>query len=125
MIGRPIRLVLDTSAILAFAKGSLHVGETLSEVADNGAAFGLPIACLAAAHSADHSMLSMLTGHPVGVLLTVKVDEWRPWAAMCGLLGRLDAAAALLAASYADCDVLTGEPALYRGLGDDPPIIGV
>jgi hypothetical protein len=42
---------------------------------------------------------------------------------MTEALGRLDAAAALLAASAFDCDVLTSEPDLYRALGDDPPII--
>jgi hypothetical protein len=107
---RPIRLVLDTSAILAFA---------------DGAVFGLPIACLAAAHWADAGMLRMLTSHKVCELLTVDVDEWQQWAAMSDVLGRLDAAAALLAASNFDCDVLTGEPDAYRALGDDPPIVGV
>jgi hypothetical protein len=122
---RPIRLILDTSAILAFADGSIHVGETLSEVEANGAAFGLPIACLAAAHQAAAGMLRMLTSHKVCELLTVDVDEWQQWAAMSDVLGRLDAAAALLAASNFDCDVLTGEPDAYRALGDDPPIVGV
>jgi hypothetical protein len=125
VIDRPIRLVLDTSAILAFAGESLHVGETISQVDENGAAFGLPIVCLAAAHKADGRMLQMLTSHQACELLTVEVDEWRQWAAMTDVLGRLDVAAALLAASSVDCDVLTGEPDLYGVLGDDPPIIGI
>jgi hypothetical protein len=41
------------------------------------------------------------------------------------LVGRLDAAEALLAALDRECHVLTGEPALYSGLGDDPPIIAI
>jgi hypothetical protein len=122
---RPIRLVLDTSAILAFTGGSIHVGETLSEVEANEAAFGLPIACLAAAHRADVGMLRMLTNHKVSELLTVDVDDWQQWAAMSDVLGRLDVAAALLAASDFDCDVLTAEPDTYRVLGDDPPIVAV
>ncbi len=125
MSARPVRLVLDTSAILAFAGESLHVGETISQVDENGAAFGLPVACLATAHKADERMLQLLTSRHTCELLTVDVDEWRQWAAMCDVLGRLDAAAALLAASNFDCDVLTAEPDLYRALGDDPPIIAI
>lgn len=125
MTGRPVRLVFDTSAIVAFAAGSLHVGETITQVEENGASFGLPIACLAAAHAADAQMVQMLIAHEAAALVTVDIEAWRPWAAMTELLGRLDAAAALLAASDFDCDVLTSEPDLYRSLGDDPPIVGV
>jgi hypothetical protein len=34
---RPIRIVLDTSAILAFCRESIHVGEVIAEVADETA----------------------------------------------------------------------------------------
>jgi hypothetical protein len=125
VIDRPIRLVLDTSAILAFADGSYHVGETITQVDENGAAFGLPIACLAAARKADGQMLRLLTSHAACELLTVDVEDWRQWAAMTDVLGRLDVAAAFLAANLYDCDVLTAEPDAYRALGDDPPIVGV
>jgi hypothetical protein len=121
---RPVRLVLDTSAILSYAKAeTLHVGETITQVEENGAAFGVPIACLAMAGGADATLLHMLTTHPACELLTVEVEEWRQWAAMTDVLGRLDAAAALVAASYFDCDVLTCDLGLYRVLGDDPPIV--
>jgi hypothetical protein len=42
-----------------------------------------------------------------------------------GLVGRLDAAEALLAALDFDGDVLTAEPGLYASLGDDPPVIAI
>jgi hypothetical protein len=125
VILRPVRLVLDTSAIVVFAGESLHVGETISQVDENGAAFGVPIACLAAAHKVDARMVQVLTSHAGCELMTVDVDDWRQWAAMSDVLGRLDAAAALLAAANFDCDVLTGEPDVYRVLGDDPPIVEV
>ena len=100
MSERPVRLVLDTSAILSYAKAeTLHVGETITQVDETGAAFGGPIACLASAGGADATLLHMLTTHPVCELLTVEVEEWRQWAAMTDVLGRLDAAAALVAAS--------------------------
>jgi hypothetical protein len=37
--------------------------------------------------------------------------------------GDMAAAAALIAAYDADCEILTGAPSLYEGLGDDPPIM--
>lgn len=46
---RPIHLVLDTSAVVAYANGSEHVGEPLTQVAENGAAFTAPLTALAAA----------------------------------------------------------------------------
>ena len=39
---RPIRLIFDTSAIVAFTRQSIHVGEVLAEVADEHAVAGLP-----------------------------------------------------------------------------------
>jgi hypothetical protein len=42
----PVRLILDTSAIAAFARGSIHVGEVLAEIADEHAVALLPLACL-------------------------------------------------------------------------------
>ena len=43
-----IRAVLDTSAILAYASGSIAVGELIGEFTDEGAQFGLPVLCLEA-----------------------------------------------------------------------------
>ncbi len=48
MSQRPIRLVLDTSAVLAYGRGDA-VGETLREVHLNEAAFTVPLGCLASA----------------------------------------------------------------------------
>ncbi len=43
MSDRPVRLILNTSAILAYGRESIDVGETIAEVSDGSAAFGLPI----------------------------------------------------------------------------------
>jgi len=121
---RGIGLVLDTSAVMAFGKGSIHVGETIAEVDANGDAFGVPLACLAeASTTTTMEWLELLARHPACSLLVVEVGEWRQLAAMRGVAGRGDAAAALLAANNHDCYVLTGEPDLYAELGDDPPVI--
>jgi len=47
---RPIRVVLDTSAVIAYARGSIDVGETINEVDDDEAAFGIPVLSLVEAH---------------------------------------------------------------------------
>jgi len=48
-----IRLVLDTSALLAYLAGdtrSLEVGELLASVEENGDLTGIPVVCLVAAY---------------------------------------------------------------------------
>jgi hypothetical protein len=121
---KELHLVLDTSAVLAYANGSEHVGEPLTQVADNDAAFTVPLTALAtAAVRADRSLVELLTKHPAFTPADLAWTRWAPLAATLGLVGRLDAAAALLLALDFDCDVLTAEPAVYSVLGDDPPII--
>lgn len=46
-----IRAVLETTAILSYARGQVHVGELLVEVADEGACVGLPTVALLDAYS--------------------------------------------------------------------------
>jgi hypothetical protein len=123
---RAIHLVLDTSAVLAYASGSEHVGEPLTQVAENDASFTVPLAALAtAAVQADRPLVELLTKHPAFEPVELAWTRWAPLAATLGLLGRLDAAEALLLALDFDCDVLTAEPEIYLALGDDPPIITI
>jgi hypothetical protein len=121
---RPVRLVLDTSAIAAYAT-TVDVGETISEVRANGAAFGLPVACLIeAAQLIDADILDLVVGNDA-MVIGVEPTRWRTFAVMRSLLGRLDVATAFAAAEEHGCDVLTAEPELYLALGDDPPIIPI
>lgn len=119
----PVRLILDTSAIVAYARGSEAVGETIREVGAD-AAFGLPVACLACAQ-VDLPWLDLLVAHPAAVVLSTPAGVWRSLVATADLLGTIDAATAVLAAWDADCDVLSGEPEVYGPLGDDAPVIGI
>ena len=122
---RPVHLVLDTSAIVAYAK-TIDVGETIEEVRGNHGEFALPVACLAeAAHLMPTDVLDLLVGNKSAILVGLASDEWRALAAMRTLLGRLDVAAAFAAAEAHACDILTAEPDLYKPLGDDPPIISI
>jgi hypothetical protein len=121
---RPLHLVLDTSAVVGYATGSEHVGEPLTQVAENDAAFTAPLTVLAAAAAqVDRAWVDLLTKHPAFEPIETEWTRWSALAATLGVVGRLDVAEALLVAL--DCDVLTAEPALYSALGDDPPIITI
>jgi hypothetical protein len=74
---RPVLLVLDTSAILAYARGSIHVGEPIAEVANDGGVAGLPVPCVAEARwmVADLDRLKMLIGHHATELVA-SPEDW-------------------------------------------------
>jgi hypothetical protein len=46
----PIQAVLDRSALESYARGHVHVGELIIEIADDGANVGIPAAALLDAH---------------------------------------------------------------------------
>ncbi|MGC4808638.1 hypothetical protein [Micromonospora sp. DT233] len=126
MNDRPVRIVLDTSAILAFCHESIHVGEVIAEVADEECLVGLPVLCLAEAYrAADQDRLELLENHPAVVVLTIDPFSWRALAVTCETVGRADAASALLAAVDAGGYVLTAQPGLYAGLAGGGPIIPI
>ncbi|MFG2064487.1 hypothetical protein ACGFIK_24060 [Micromonospora sp. NPDC048871] len=123
-----VRVILDTSAIVAFARESIDVGEVIAEVADEpDAVFGLPVLCLAEAARivADSTRLDLLTGLPAALILTPDPESWRALAITHDTVGRLDAASAVLAAIDLGCDVLTGQPGLYGGLAGGGPVIPI
>ena len=124
---RPIRVVLDASAIIAYTRESINVGEILAEVDDEAAAFGLPVLCLVEASriAVDEPRFELLLTHPACAILPVDADDWQALAATNWIVGRIDAASAALAAIDNDCYALTGQPGVYGGLVDGGPIIGV
>ena len=123
---RPLHLVLDVSAVEAYARGSEHVGEPLTQVTENGASFTAPLSVLAtAATRVDPAWVELLTAHPAFAPVGTEWTRWPGLAASLSLLGQLDAAEALLMALGAGCDILTADPDLYGPLGDDPPVIAI
>jgi hypothetical protein len=122
---RPVRIILDASAIVRFTRGSIDVGEVLGEVNDEDAAAGLPVLCLAEAYRtiADTDLLDLLVTHPATAIIAPERDSWRALAAAYDSVGRMDAASAVLAAIDLGCLVLTGQPGLYAGLASGGPII--
>jgi hypothetical protein len=123
-----VRLVLDTTAILAYAETSIHVGETIAEVLDEGGRFGLPVYCLAEASrrvpDKQADGVTLLTRHPQCEVLTTYAEDWTLLAAFTRALGRVDLAVALLEATDRPAGyILSGEPEAYGD--DDMPVIGV
>jgi hypothetical protein len=122
---QPVKVILDTSAIVAFTRGSIDVGEVITEVHDEYAAAGLPVLCLVEAIGtvADGDRLELLVTHPATTVLAPRPGDWQALAAVYDSVGRLDAASAVLAAIDLDCQVLTNRPRLYAGLEGGGPVI--
>jgi hypothetical protein len=123
----PLRAVLDTSAVLAFAAGSINVGETIGEIADEGADFAVPVASLLAAagqvRADQQPMLDALATHPHGVVLALAPSGWRRVAAASSLLGDLGRACAALPVVSGEAGyVMTAEPDAY---GEGIETIGI
>lgn len=118
-----VRIILDTSATLAYTAGSLDVGEVIAEVADEGAGFGVPLLCLieAVRQAGAHSLpsLYLLGAHEHGVILSDQADRWRALAGVARILGRADLAYTLLAAQDHGAYILTAEPGAYGDPGRD------
>lgn len=119
---RPVRLVLDTSAIAAFVRGSIHVGEVLAEVADERAVALVPLACLVeAVHGQRFSVeedarLDLLVAHPAIEMLADDPPMWRALAYTYDLVGSVDVASAALAAIEYSVSVLSRYPGRYAGV---------
>jgi hypothetical protein len=116
-------LVLDTSAIKAFAAGSVDVGEPIVEVHADGGRVVIPIVCLieAARHVGD-DMPRLLVDHPACEALPLTAELWPAVTAGVRILGRLDLAFALLVATTGNGYVLTAEPEAYGEIGENSVI---
>lgn len=124
--GRPIHLVLDSSAIVAYVLGSIHVGEPIAEVDDEHAAIGFPVLCVVEARSALGPLdrLKLLVNHRATELVEPDGD-WMKLSTAVDITGRQGPAAALRAAMHFDCDILTATPGLYAGMPGGGPVIAI
>ena len=126
-----IRLVLDTSALLAYLAGdtrSLDVGELLASVEENGDLTGIPVACLIAAYrqvEAQHQakLLQLAEGDdgPTVILPILAADA----ASVAEKVLRLDLDRAQAAAETLkhDATLATYEPAAYAACLDEDDIL--
>jgi hypothetical protein len=120
---RPVLMVLDTSAILAYTRGSIHVGEPIAEVDSDGGVVGIPALCLAEVSWMvnDADRLKLLADHHA--TRVVAETNWVGLGENLSFTGRVDCASAALTAVIADCDVLTAQPGLYGGMAGGGPVI--
>ncbi len=121
-----IRLILDRSALLLFARGALPVGETLAEVIDEGDLYATPVTVyldvMRLLNSDDEPqiiemarLVRLLMASPSARLLPVlpgDVDAILHWT---GLVGYEQAACVVAMLARPGCYVLTGEPEFYEG----------
>jgi hypothetical protein len=126
-----IRLILDTSAVLAYAAGSIDLGQTIAEVVDEGGRFGASAVCLAEGiRPVDDDRapgVPLLSRHPRFVPLPVLAEDWDRVGYWARELGRVDRAAAVVEVlDRPDGYLVTAEPARYdiKAL-DDLPVIDV
>lgn len=121
-----VRVILDTSAILAYSNGSIDVGEIIAEIADEPARFAVPLPCLLeAACQVDEKLipaLQLLVSLRHAVVVQVESERWRTVAGLSRVLGRIDLATALLAARDNDAHVVTAEPDAYGTPGGNAVI---
>jgi hypothetical protein len=123
------QIVLETSVLLAYAKGSEWVGEHLTRAAQDAEDVVVPALCLAEAYRRTDSegwhMLDVLAVHPSVVVTPVERD-------MCSVLGgwsrtmrTMDLAqAAIEAASRPMAPVMTDKPELVRKhLPEEWPVV--
>lgn len=122
-----VRLILDRSALLAYAAGSMHAAEPVHQVVENQARVGVPVVAVSEAlaqldDSHDRAVLHELLDSDACELLPTVADSWQELAYWQRATGRLDLAACVLAVIEHDCWILTAEPKPY---GDDIPLIEI
>lgn len=120
---RSIALVLDTTAILAYAAGSMHVHEPVLLAGEARQDVALPVHCLIEAVRRDpaidlRELLHLDQAVTVMPDRRVDVDLFADWTIY--LDGREDAAAAAALTYRYQAGLLTGEPDLYAIGGERP-----
>jgi PIN domain len=126
-----VTVVLDTSAVLAYTKGSIAVGELLAIVADDGDTVLIPASCLAAAcrhvaNGGDEALLRLLSTAPSVALAPLTPEQAMEVGAKARRATGIDAGHAAAEAIIHDAQLATQEPAeMSRLLPTDWPIIGV
>ncbi|MEU4558474.1 hypothetical protein AB0F72_08790 [Actinoplanes sp. NPDC023936] len=117
---RDVCLVFDTTAITSWVRGSIAVGETLAEIADDNGAVLIPLWCLVeAGHDIgmiDRERLDLLLAHAATFLIVDDGEDWEMLVGMRALTGRHDCAAAALLAVEMNVDVMTRHPDWYQSV---------
>lgn len=114
-----VTAVLDTSALLAYTKGSLAVGELLAIITDDGDTVLVPAACLAEAYrrlDGESSLLSLLSGIPCVAHAPLRPEQAAEVGAVAAKGGSVHSGHAIVETVAADAQLVTNEAARMRGL---------
>lgn len=129
----PVRVVLDRSAMLSYARGHIHVGEAISEISeDHEGRIGLPVVAFLQAHvqvAADKDsrlLLRHLATLPSVSVLPIERRSVEGVAEVAGHTGGdLGGAHAAWAAVELDALCLTAEPESLASVLQPEAIIAV
>lgn len=117
---REVGIVLDTTAVTAWCRESVAVGELLAIFAEEHRAALIPLACLveAAYKTAmlQQDRLDLLVHHPATFVIADNPDDWKAIAATRQLVDRPDLASAAWLAMDGGADVMTSDPRWYAGV---------
>ncbi|MBQ1039018.1 MULTISPECIES: hypothetical protein [Micromonospora] len=111
---RPVRLVLDRSALLAYLAGSVHVGEPLHEVIQDRNRFGVTAVTAAEALAIvtdpkERATLHRLLNLDACEVLSTEGRSWHELSFWRTVTGRADLATTALAVLEHDASILTAE----------------
>jgi len=125
-----VTAVLDTTAVLAYTKGSIAVGELLSIITDDGDTVLIPATCIAEAHRRltddGDSLLSILSTTPCVELSPLLPDQAAEVGAVSGSNGGVDLGHAAVEAVAREAQLVTQDVAVMsRLLPPGWPIIEV
>ncbi|MBO4205441.1 hypothetical protein [Micromonospora echinofusca] len=125
---RPVRLVLDRSALLAYVEGSVHVGEPLHEVIQDRNRFGVTAVTAAetlamVSDAKDRAALHRLLALDACVVLPTDGRSWHELSYWRTFTGRVDLATTVLASLEYDASILTRED--RYGDGSELPVIHI
>jgi len=113
-------LVLDTGALLAYVKGSEHVGRHLADAADLASTAAIPAICLAEAyaeiHHDDHHYLDVLHTLPVVGVYDLMAGDCPIVGGLGSRTGRLGLGHAVFTALSNAALLLTSDPLDARRL---------
>ncbi|MGI5520959.1 hypothetical protein ACQEUX_08385 [Micromonospora sp. CA-259024] len=111
---RPVRLVLDRSALLAYLAGSVHVGEPLHEVIQDRNRFAVTAVTAAEAMAIvsdpkERANLHRLLTLDACEVLSTQGHSWHELSFWRTVTGRADLATTALAVLEHDASILTAE----------------
>jgi hypothetical protein len=119
-------MVLDASAIRAYARGSVAVGEMLMMLGEEASVAALPaVALVEVFRDREHiAMNRYILGHPHTEVVPLDVTDLEEVAQLSGLpsLGHAHAAVTVRRLTTF---LMTEEPELFAGLVDKDMIIGI